>query len=405
MAKRILIYTNHFFPEQFKINDIVDWLKDENYSIKVITGIPNYPQGKFYKGYGLFSGKTTEVKDGLVIKRLLLIPRGSGSKILLVFNYISFFISTLIYTFFLILFKKKYDIVLVHHTSPFFISISPVIYKFFKSSKNILWDLDIWPQTLVAMKILKNKIIIRVIDSFIKLIYRQYDEVLISSNFAKEVIKNRVDPKSIHFFPNWAESKIENPKIFSINDLEISKETLNIMYLGNIGEAQDFPSLLKAINNLKSKNVSWYFVGTGRYKNEFQKNIEKFNLQSVVHFIPHQKVEKVYSYAIKADLLFLSLKNEEIFRRTVPAKIQTYMSIGKPIIAMISGETKKLINESKIGIAVDSGDYYKLVDEINKFLKGSYDYSLLSKNSSKLYNLKYRSALRKSQILNLIQSV
>ena len=93
MAKRILIYTNHFFPEQFKINDIVDWLKDENYSIKVITGIPNYPQGKFYKGYGLFSGKTTEVKDGLVIIRLLLIPRGSGSKILLVFNYISFFTS------------------------------------------------------------------------------------------------------------------------------------------------------------------------------------------------------------------------------------------------------------------------------------------------------------------------
>ena len=405
MAKRILIYTNHFFPEQFKINDVVDWLKEENYSIRVVSGIPNYPKGKFYKGYGLFSGKTSEVQSNLVVNRLPLIPRGSGSRLMLAFNYISFFISTIFFTFFLILFKKKYDIILVHHTSPFFISIAPVIYKFFRSSKNILWDLDIWPQTLVAMKIIKNKTIIQIMDFFVKVIYKQYDEVLISSNFAKEIINNRVDSKVIHFFPNWAETEIEKPKIFSTEDLNISKEMLNIMYLGNIGEAQGFPSLLKGIYKLKSKNVRWYFIGEGRFKQKFQENIEKLNLQSNVHFISHQKVNKVYSYASKADLLFLSLKNEEIFKTTVPAKIQTYMSIGKPILAMISGETKQIINDSKSGIAVDSGDYHKLVDEINNFLSGSYDSSLFAENSAKFYNLNYRSEIRKDQILKLIKSV
>ncbi len=108
MAKRVLIYTNHFFPEQFKINDVVDWLIDKDYSVRVVTGIPNYPKGKFYKGYGVFSDKLNEINNNLIINRLPLIPRGSGSKSMLVLNYISYFISTIFFTFFLILFKKKY---------------------------------------------------------------------------------------------------------------------------------------------------------------------------------------------------------------------------------------------------------------------------------------------------------
>ncbi len=405
MAKRVLIYTNHFFPEQFKINDVVDWLIDKDYSVRVVTGIPNYPKGKFYKGYGVFSDKLNEINNNLIINRLPLIPRGSGSKSMLVLNYISYFISTIFFTFFLILFKKKYDVILVHHTSPFLISIAPVIYKLFRSSKNILWDLDIWPETLIAMKIIKRKSTIRAIDWFVKRIYRKYDEILISSPSLKELISMRIDPKSIHFFPNWAESHIEKPKIFSPEELKISKENLNIMYLGNIGEAQDFDSVIKAINILKSQKVQWYFVGEGRYKEKFTKKIQQLNLQSRVSFIPHQKIENVYSYAIKSDLLFLSLKNEEIFKATIPAKIQTYMCIGKPILAMIGEEAKKIINHSKSGIAVDSGDYLKLADEINKFLEGAYDYKKFADNASKFYNLQYKSDIRKNQIISLIQSI
>ena len=178
MAKRILIYTNHYFPEQFKINDVVDWLKGDDFKIRVVTGMPNYPSGIIYSGYGIFSKKSNEIKDNLIINRLPLIPRGSGSKLFIVINYLSYFISTLAFTFYLIFFKKKYDVVLVHHTSPFFISIAPIIYKIFRSSKNILWDLDIWPQTLEGMNIIKNKTLINLLEHIVKKIYKFYDEIL-----------------------------------------------------------------------------------------------------------------------------------------------------------------------------------------------------------------------------------
>ena len=107
MAKRILIYTNHYFPEQFKINDVVDWLKGDDFKIRVVTGMPNYPSGVIYSGYGIFSKKSNEIKDNLIINRLPLIPRGSGSKLFIVINYLSYFISTLVFTFYLIFLKKK----------------------------------------------------------------------------------------------------------------------------------------------------------------------------------------------------------------------------------------------------------------------------------------------------------
>ena len=109
MAKRILIYTNHFSPEQFKINEIVDWISNEDYEIRIVTGIPNYPSGKIYKGYGFYSISKLECDGQLIVNRLPLIPRGNGSNFMLVLNYLSYFFSALIFTMYLI-FKKKYEL-------------------------------------------------------------------------------------------------------------------------------------------------------------------------------------------------------------------------------------------------------------------------------------------------------
>ena len=122
MAKRVLIYTNHFYPENFKVNEIAALFAGEDLEVQVITGVPNYPAGKIYEGYGFF--KRNKEKVGEVrVKRLPLIPRGSGSGIRLIFNYLSYFLSTFFYTVYLSFFKKKYDVVFVHHTSPIFVAI------------------------------------------------------------------------------------------------------------------------------------------------------------------------------------------------------------------------------------------------------------------------------------------
>jgi glycosyltransferase involved in cell wall biosynthesis len=405
MAKRILIYTNHYFPEQFKINDVVDWLEGDDFKIRVVTGTPNYPSGNIYSGYGIFSKKSVEIKDNLIINRLPLIPRGKGSKLFIVINYLSYFISTLAFTFYLIFFKKKYDVVLVHHTSPFFISIAPIIYKIFRSSKNILWDLDIWPQTLEGMNIIKNKTLINSLEYIVKKIYKFYDEVLITSRSLQNIINSRVDENKIHFFPNWADQEIESQKVLNDIDIEIDHDFLNIMYMGNVGEAQDFDSVVKSLQTLKNIKVRLYIIGGGRYKSKFKELVNIDNLSSKIIFVKHQNLSNVYSYAIQSDLLFLSLKNEEIFEYTLPAKLQMYMSIGKPILAMISGEANNLINNSNVGIAVESGDYIKLADEINNICNNKYDLKKMAYNSKQTYDLNFKSTLRREQIIKLIKSI
>lgn len=405
MAKRILIYTNHYFPEQFKINDVVDWFLEENLEIRVITGIPNYPGGKFYNGYNFFSKKLTEVRQNIIVNRLPLIPRGSGSKLLIILNYLSYFISTIAFTIYLILFKKKYEVVLVHHTSPFLISIAPIIYKKFQSSKNILWDLDIWPQTLVGMNIIRNKTLIKTLEFTVKKIYKHYDKVLVSSISLKDILKSRINDNKLDIFPNWADEVIESKKLNKNIEFRVDPSFLNIMYMGNIGEAQDFKTVVKCFKKLKNLKVKLYLIGGGRYKSRLQKLVSISGLNSQMIFIDYQDLSSVYSYSLKADFLFLSLKNEEIFAHTLPAKLQTYMSLGKPILGMISGEANKLINESNIGIAVDSGDYIKLANEIKNILNNKYDKNIMTLNSSALYDKKFKSSFRKKQIIKLIKSI
>ena len=161
MAKRILIYTNHFYPEQFKINEIVEWLSIRESHIRIITGLPNYPSGKIIKEY------SNIFKDNVIINRLFLVPRGSGSNLMLIINYLSYFISCFFFTIYIALFKKKYDVVFVHHTSPIFIAFHPVVYSFFKKTKKILWDLDIWPESLQAVGVVKSSFIISSLEGLV----------------------------------------------------------------------------------------------------------------------------------------------------------------------------------------------------------------------------------------------
>ena len=129
MEKRILIYTNHFYPEEFKINEIVKWLSEKDVHVRVLTGLPNYPDGKILKGY------SKKFNKKIIKNRLYLIPRGNGTAPLLIINFITYFISCLFFTIYIAIAKKKYDVIFVHHTSPIFIAIHPIVYSLFKNKK------------------------------------------------------------------------------------------------------------------------------------------------------------------------------------------------------------------------------------------------------------------------------
>ena len=401
MAKRILIYTNHFFPEQFKINEIVDWLP-KNYEVRVITGIPNYPSGKYFKGYGIFSSFNRHYKNNIVVNRLPLIPRGRGSYLQLLLNYITYFISCSLFTIYLIIFKKKYDYIFVHHTSPILIAVHPIFYGFFYNSKKYLWDLDIWPETLEALDIIKSKNTINFLSIIVKHIYSFYDKILIGSSGFREIVKKRFS-KEIIYFPNWAEYELEQNKCIEKINLIIPSNKKIIMYTGNIGESQNFEPLVETIQILK-ENFYWVFIGDGRYKSNFQQKINKKNLNNYCAFIGQVNIKNIPSYSKYADFMFLSLKNTFIFSKTIPAKLQSYMALGKPIIAVLNGEAATIISSSKCGIVQQNSDYRELANQIldlNNYSK--IELIKMGQNGRDYYNKFFSREKRKNQLKELFK--
>lgn len=395
MAKRILVYTNHFYPEQFKINEIVEWLSNEDSHIRIITGLPNYPSGKIIKEY------SNIFKDNIIVNRLFLIPRGNGSNLMLIINYVSYFISCFFFTIYIALFKKKYDVVFVHHTSPIFIAFHPVVYSFFKKTKKILWDLDIWPESLQAVGVVKSSYIISKLEIMVKWVYSYYDSILVSSKSLCSVVKQRFDGRII-YFPNWADKVIEVNKIDANRSLSINTKKFNIVYTGNIGKSQNFKSLLKTIE-LVDDNIHWTFVGDGRFKSQLINLIDHKNLNAKVSFIDQVSIDLIPSIVSKADSLFLSLKNDILFSKTVPAKLQTYMALGKPIIGVLEGEGAKLIVDSDCGIVEENYNYEELAKKINSFAsKNSSELIKKGENAKKYYFKHFSSLIRKKEILNLI---
>lgn len=395
MAKRILIYTNHFYPEQFKINEIVNWLSIENSHIRVITGLPNYPSGKIIKAY------SDTFSKNVLINRLFLLPRGKGSNFLLIINFLSYFISCFIFTLYLAIFKKKYDIIFVHHTSPLLIAFHPILYSLFHKSKKILWDLDIWPESLKAVGVVKSQFSLCLIELIVKWIYSKYKIILVSSKSMIGVVRDRFKGE-IKYFPNWAENVIEQNKIIKNYSLNIDENNFNIIYTGNIGKAQNFNNLIKTIEFV-NKSIHWIFVGSGRYKKDFIEILKIKKLIDRVTFVEQVKIDEIPTIVNKASALFISLKNDEIFSKTVPAKLQTYMALGKPIIGALNGEGAKIIVESNCGVVEENYDYLELAKKINNFanISGS-QLAALGKNGKIFYQKNFNSKLRMQQIQNLI---
>ncbi len=402
MAKRILIYTNHFYPEQFKINDIVSWLSEKNLHIRVVTGLPNYPKGKIMRGYKDSIQNLKYSNNNIIINRLFLIPRGSGSYFRILINYFSYFISCVYFTLFIAIMKKKYDIIIVHHTSPPLILIHPIIYSIFHKTKKYIWDLDVWPDTLVALNIIKSRKIFNLIEFFIKRIYSFYDSILIGSKSFEKIIQKRYDGKII-YFPNWAEKPIEKNEILDNVIIKIPDNKFIIMYAGNIGEAQNFQDLIPRLKHL-NENIHWVFVGDGRYKNSLIKLLAKHNLSEKVTMINQVTVDEIPTYVSKADCLFLSLRDKEIFSKTVPAKLQSYMAMQKPILAVLKGEGAEIIQKSKCGFVEMNGDYDNLIKLANMISKKSeIELSHLSRNGRKFYDINYKSINRKKELLKLFK--
>ena len=359
---KILIVTQYFYPENFRINDICLGLKERGHLVTVLTGKPNYPSGKFHKGYNFFN-KNYENWNGINIYRSNLILRGNGNAINLFLNYFSFAFLSSIRLFFI---RAKFDKIFIFAPSPITVTIPGIVASKFFKAKVVLWVHDLWPESIRIAGGINNKLVINSIDLMTRWFYKNVDKILIQSEAFKSYLDKQVDDKNkIIYYPFYAEQfyKIEEPETSYIQKLP---DGFKLLFAGNIGEGQSFPTLLEAAKKIKILGLpmSWIIFGDGRMKEMVEKEIEEHNLgkQFILKgSLPASEMPKYFSCV---DGLVVSLKKSEIFSITIPGKLQSYLACGRPIIGSLDGIGAKIINESGCGFTAKAESVEELVEAI-----------------------------------------
>ena len=383
---KILITTQYFYPENFRINDFAFKMVKRGHDVSVITGIPNYPEGKVFGVHKLLAAENIE---GVMVYRVPLIPRGKSRSIELALNYLSFLISALIFGPFLLR-KVKPDIVFCANYSPATVGLIGVLFSRLKKAPLFLWVQDLWPDSLAATGAVQSDFILSGIDRIVRWIYRKSDLIFVQSKaFFDSIITlypSGID--KIKYFPNWAEDTFMNHDDSSdqsfVNLLPEGK--FIIMFAGNLGVAQSLSTIVRAAVETRDYPIHWVFLGDGRQKGWLKEAVADAGLQHNVSILGRYPLEDMPGFFKLADVMLVTLKRDPAFAMTVPGKIQSYLSNGKPILSSLDGAGAAVIEESRAGVNVDAEDFKGLADAARRMsMLSRKDLDRMSSNANDYY--------------------
>ncbi len=353
---KILIVSQYFWPENFRVNDLAIELQCRGYEVTVLTGKPNYPDGVIFPDYRDKPEKYLNY-NGIKIFRVPLLPRGTGS-IRLFLNYLSFVFSASILGP-VKLSGRKFDKIFVFEPSPITVGLPAIVLKYIKRAPIVFWVLDLWPETLSAIDVIKSKIVLRYVGVLVSFIYRHCDLLLAQSRSFISSMNNYCEaPEKIQYFPSWAEDIFSENSVLPAKEVSVAEtDTFSVMFAGNIGNAQDFSSILDAAEILKDHaNIRWLIVGDGRMAEWVRHESLRRGVDKNFIMLGSYPLERMPSFYAAADALLVSLKDEKIFSMTIPGKVQSYLASGKAIVAMLNGEGARVIQEAGAGYVCNAGN-------------------------------------------------
>lgn len=368
----LLILSQYFYPQNYRINLITKELLKKKYPVKVLSSIYG-KKNEIYREFGTLGNfefygiRCYKVKE---FKNLEII-----------FNYLTFYLNAFI---FIILNKKKLktDKIFIFQPSPIFIGLIGIFLKYLFKNKIYLWVLDLWPDTLYDYNIVTEKSILGRVLKFITLkVYQNSNIIFIHSKTFQKQVKSYSNNKIV-YLPSPAEDIFTNYNLKKFNSNNIS-----ILFAGNIGKSQTFDNIIKILSKKEYSNITLKVLGDGRGLNKLK---EKTNHLKNIIFINRVAINSVNKYYNECDFFYLSLINLNVFRNTVPGKFQSYLKFGKPIIAVINGETNKLIKKYDCGYAVNNGDLIGLEMVLKKITNlNQTDFTKFCANCKKAYKLNY----------------
>jgi len=339
---KILIVSQYFYPETFRVNTLCAELVKRGHEVTVLTGYPQYPQGEIYPGYG-FRIPYEKEWNGATVHRIKMRPRGK-TPLGLLLNCYSFVREGKKWVRKC---KEKFDAIYVFEVSPVTVGLPAVAYTE-KFGTPIFFNVqDLWPENVQIVLGINNKLVIGVINKIVDRIYTASHKILCSSSsFVENIAARGVAREKLEFWPQFCSEPdytgMEKPACYK-------EDCFNIVFTGNIGEAQGLDLLVAAAEKLKTTKVKWFLVGDGRAKEKIAKQVAEKGLEDAVTFIGRVSEEEANRYIHFADCAYLSFQKNELFNMTLPAKLQSYMACGTPILAAAGGESARVIREAGCG--------------------------------------------------------
>lgn len=360
---KILIVTQYFPPEPFRVGDLAQGLKEQGHDVTVLTGFPNYPKGRLYEGYRI---KLVQREDfnGVKVIRVPLFPDTSYSKWRRALNYLSYALSASILGPFLV---GKPDRIIVFQLSPVTVGIPGVVLKWLTGAPIVFWIQDIWPDSLVETSLVKQGAVISTLERLVKFLYRHSDHIAVQSRgFIPKLLESAVPGDKIHYLPNWAEALYQvTPRDEGLRAQVGMSGNFTLLFAGNIGAAQGLDILLETASLLLTRrpDIQIMIVGDGAMLPRLLEEADARNLTNVV-FTGRKPLEEMPRYFAAADALLVQLKDTPLFAMTIPSKLQSYLACGRPVVAALRGSGAEVVTEAGAGVVCEPQNPQALAEAI-----------------------------------------
>ncbi len=339
---KILVFSQYFYPENFRINTLCRELVLRGHAVTVVTGYPQYPLGEIFEGYG-FDVPYEKTWNGVNIVRVKVHPRGKGLPGMLR-NTVDYVVQAEKWVKNC---REKFDAVYVFEVSPVTVGLPAVAYRK-KFGVPMFFNLqDLWPENVEEVLGIRFAPLTWLINRIVDKIYGSSTKILCTSqSFAENLRCRRVPEEKIVFWPQFClDPRLQEARKPDCYD----EENFNIVFAGNLGDAQGLDLMVEAARELKGTGIRWYLVGDGRARARLEQKVRDCGVTEEVTFVGRVSEQEADRYVHFADCAYLSFQDNKIFNMTLPAKLQTYLACGTPILAAAGGESARLVGENGIG--------------------------------------------------------
>lgn len=357
---KLLVVSQYYYPEQFRINEVCAELVRRGHQITVLTGRPNYPQGEIYPGY---EHVKRENHEGVEIIRCQIAPRKQGA-IPLALNYWSFMVRAWFRAGQL---PSDFDAVLVYQLSPISMTVPALRYKKRHGVPVYLYCLDLWPESIRDYIHNTDSLLYRLMTRWCQKLYAGADEIGITSPSFRDYLKETclVPTEKIIDLAQHGEDMQRFGSLTTVDN-----GVVDFVFLGNVGVAQDLENVARAVRLIKTdKAFLVHIVGIGPDLENLKQTVEQLGVGEHFRFHGRHPLEEMPDFYRLADGCLLTLYDDTAAGLTIPGKLQGYLSAGKPVIGAIGGGAAQVIADSGCGLCAPPGKPEALAEIMTRFME------------------------------------